>query len=220
MSRQGSRIQRWLRGDTESTDGSLGDTPAGVTPPEVLTPRATPQSDRPNDEVPLPVRTPDPRRPQVQGLSETTLSMRRRQVVGQARHRAAPPEPPATLVLLHEDLSSLLERALDEVEGLEHAVIALPDGALVASVGLDVTQARNLAEMTGHIPDNLGVPAEAVEKMTLTLATGDTVVCAGAGTASQPAILRVTLRDVSLGIAILQTQQTARRVRAVLERSA
>lgn len=217
MSRQGSRIQRWLRGDDD-----LDDELADGGPPAAPAPRAPSEPQSPSSLTPLaplPVRAPDQKRPQVQGLRETTLTMRRRQVDPQARHRAEPSEPPAHLLALRGQLTAVLDAACRDHDGLVHALLALPDGGALSWSGLEESEARNLAETTSHIPAALGVPADAVEAMTLTLTTGDSVVCVGTGTPDDPAVLRFTLRDTSLGIAILRTQQTARELQDIISAS-
>lgn len=217
MSRQNSKIQRWLRGNDEEVNDASTDG-AGAAPPTAPAPRAPESGPTPLSPIsPLPRRSPDSERAKVQGLDHDAAELRRRQVAPPARHRTtAPATAPAALEGVRSTIEDVLARIEKGIESFVHAIVALPNGAECAAHGIDRESAASLALATSQIGEGIGVPPDVIDTMALTLTTGDTVVCVRTGTEECPAILRVTLGGTSLGLALHQVQQAARDITQVV----
>lgn len=218
MSRQNTKIQRWLRGSVDESDATSD--PGTVTdPPSASSPRTAESGPAPLSPLsPLPRRSRDSERAKVQGLALDAAELRRRQVgPPTARHRSTvPPAAPATLEVLRGAMEDVLARIEHGLDSFVHAVVGLPNGAECAARGLDRASAAALAMATSQIGEGIGVSSELIDVMALTLTTGDTVVCARTGSEAFPAILRVTLSGASLGLALHQVQQAARDISQVV----
>lgn len=217
MSRQNTKIQRWLRGGVEEIGATSDESvEAAPTAPSPRTPESGPTPLSPLS--PLPRRSPDSERAKVQGLAHEAAELRRRQVApAPARHRSTvPPAAPAALEAARTSMEDVLARIEKGIDSFVHAVVALSNGAECASRGLDRASAASLALATSQIGEGIGVSSDLIDVMALTLTTGDTVVCARTGPGEFPAILRVTLGGTSLGLALHQVQQAARDINQVL----
>lgn len=216
MSRQGSRVQRWLRGDT-ATDTAAEDREIDVVPP-IPSSRGTTASPAPLSPLAeLPRRSPDADRTKVQGLNSAALDLRRRQVTEQVPTQPpAPIAPPESLRAVVHLVAAELEKVDDRLDTFVHAIVSLSDGAALAARGLSEPDVSLLAHRTSRIPHGLGVPDGTLDVMALTLTTGDTVVSMRTGTEEHPATLRVTLGPTALGLALHEVQQAARDIAKII----
>ncbi|MFC6153747.1 hypothetical protein [Nocardioides yefusunii] len=160
---------------------------------------------------PLPSRTPDGSRPKVMGLQGTALEVRRRQAAMDPRHRGAAPIP-ATLLDLQPAIGEILEALATRLDGFRSAVVATHDGAAVAHVGVSAEEAEALAVSTSRLCDGLGLPPDALDVATVTLVTGDMVAVVHAPRPEAGLLLRITLQETVLGLAIVHAQRTAKEI--------
>lgn len=203
MSRQSTRITRWLT--------STGETAESAEPPSVHPTTGSLPTPAP---PPLPQRTFDTTRPKVQSLTESTRQVRRHQV-GPDAHTSHPTPVPPELHGLRDDLAHLLDSMTSTWEGLCSTVVATASGGALASTGLPPSGAEALARATSKMCRSLGLPEDELDVAALSLTSGQIVAVTRIAHPNGEMFLRLTSQDTPMGLVIVQTQRAARKISAL-----
>lgn len=237
MSRQSSRMQRWLRGGPEDTEQGVEDSGEQAESSAAQSPGLF-ATDGPRPR--LPERHPDPNRPKVMGLAAQTSQLRMSQVSAQSSEEdlvesaaeelaetpvpvSAPVVVPAIdpyvidrdvlerLVGVEERLVAVLAQLDLQLDGLHSALLCTKSGAPVAWVGIAADQVESMAVTTAGMHAAAGEDEE-TELMAVKLKNGMSIIGAAAGTDETPLLMRLTASNNALGLMLLTVQHVVREV--------